>query len=326
MKAAVIHEHGGLDRLVVEEFAEPTMGPTDVLIEVKACALNYLDIFTRRGMPGIKVPMPMITGGDIAGAVLEVGARVEGWAAGDRVLVYPIARGRGMYGETIPGGLCERIAVPADLLMRIPDAVSFERAAALPVAYGTALRMLITRGKVAAGERVLVLGASGGVGTGAVQIAKMLGAEVVACASSAAKAERLKALGADHVIDYVKEDLVEACAVKYGRRAMDVAVNFTGGDTWVQSLRTLKLRGRQLTCGATAGYDPKTDIRFIWTFELEIIGSNGWSRKDQAQLLELVADGKIDPVIDRVMPLTEIVEAERLIEDREAFGKIVIRP
>ncbi len=157
MRAAVIHEHGGLDRLAVEEFPEPVLGPGDVLVEVKACALNYLDIFTRRGMPGIKVPMPMITGGDIAGAVSEVGAQVEGWSRGDRVLVYPIARGRGMYGETIPGGLCERIAVPADLLMRIPDAVSFERAAALPVAYGTALRMLVTRGKVSAGERVLVL-------------------------------------------------------------------------------------------------------------------------------------------------------------------------
>src|ERR1051325_1099162 len=327
MKAAVIHEHGGLDKLKVEEFPEPTLRPNDVLLRVRACALNYLDIFTRRGMPGIKIKMPMITGGDIAGEIVRLGSEVKGWSLSERVLVYPIDRERGgMFGETMPGGLCEYLAVPENLLMRIPVGVSFEKAASLPVAYGTALRMMVTRGKVQSGERVLVLGASGGVGTGAVQIAKMLGAEAVACARSASKAKRLKELGADHVINYAKEDFVKTCADLFGKRSVDVAVNFTGGETWVQSLQTLKFHGRQLTCGATAGYDPKTDLRFIWTFELNIIGSNGWSFKDQGQLLDFVASGKIDPVIDRVMPLSEIVEAERLLEEREAFGKIVIKP
>lgn len=326
MKAAVIYEHGGLDKLKFEDFPEPKLRPGDVLLRVRACALNYLDIFTRRGMPGIKIKMPMITGGDIAGEIAELGEGVKDWSVGERVLVYPIDRNRGMYGETMPGGLCEYLGVPANLLMRIPENVSYEQASALPVAYGTALRMMVTRGQVKAGERVLVLGASGGVGTGAVQLAKMVGAEVVACASSDSKAERLRALGADHVINYAKEDFLEACNAKFGKRSIDVAVNFTGGDTWVKSLQTLKFHGRQLTCGATAGYDPNTDIRFIWTFELNVMGSNGWSFKDQRQLLELVSAGKIDPVIDKVMPLSDIVEAERLLEDREVFGKIVIKP
>jgi alcohol dehydrogenase len=232
----------------------------------------------------------------------------------------------GMMGETLPGGLCERMRVPARQLVRIPDGLSFEKSAALPVAYGTALRMLVTRGQVAAGERVLVLGASGGVGTGCVQIAKMLGAEVVACASSDEKAERLMKLGADHVINYAEEDLVEACSARFGKRGIDVAVNFTGGDTWVQSLKTLRPRGRQLTCGATAGFDPKTDIRFIWTFELSVIGSTGWSIEDQAEILRLTAQGAIDPVIERILPLSETREGERLLEDREVFGKVIIRP
>jgi NADPH:quinone reductase-like Zn-dependent oxidoreductase len=231
-----------------------------------------------------------------------------------------------MIGETIPGGLCEWLAVPERLLIKMPVALSFERAAALPVAYGTALRMLVTRGNVQAGERVLVLGAGGGVGTGCVQIAKMLGAEVIACAGSEEKADRLRSLGADDVINYVEEDLVEACERRYGKRAMDVAVNFTGGDTWVQSLRTLKAHGRQLTCGATAGFDPRTDLRYLWTFELNVIGSNGWTRDDQRRVLEMTARGEIDPVIDRVLPLPDTAEGERLLEERLVFGKVVITP
>ncbi len=327
MKAVVIHEHGGLDNLIFQDFPDPELRSGDVLVKVRAVALNYLDVFTRRGMPGIKIKMPMITGGDIAGEIVELAAGVDGWQIGDRVSIYPIDFDEGgMMGETYPGGLCEYIRVPTRQLLPIPDGVSYEQAAALPVAYGTALRMLATRAQVQAGERVLVLGASGGVGTGCVQIAKMLGAEVVACASTQAKAERLLELGADHVINYSTDDLAKACQALYGKRGIDVAVNFTGGDTWVSSMKTLKINGRQLTCGATAGFNPQTDLRYLWTFELNLLGSTGWLPEDQRQLLELTAQGKIDPVIGKVLPLSDAREGERLIEEREVFGKVVLVP
>lgn len=328
MRAVVINAHGGRDELVyVTDFPDPELSGDDVIVEVEAVSLNFLDVFSRRGMPGIKIPLPHITGGDIAGRIASVSPGVTGWAVDDRVLVYPInvAR-REMMGENVGGGMCELVRVPADQLTRIPDNVSFEDAAALPVAYGTALRMLKTRGGIVANERVLILGASGGVGTGAVQIAKMLGAEVVACASSDAKLEKLRLLGADHVINYVQEDLVAACEQRFGRRGIDVVINFTGGSTWVESLKTLRYQGRMLTCGATAGHDPQEDIRYIWTFELNIMGSNGWSIQDQVELLQLVADSKIVPVIDRVLPLEQACEGHRLLEDREVFGKVVLTP
>ena len=215
----------------------------------------------------------------------------------------------------------------------MPDDVSFEDAAALPVAYGTAHRMLITHKTVEAGERVLVLGASGGVGTGCVLLAKMLGAEVIACASSEEKLARLKALGADQVIDYTKTDWSKWAIETYGkpqRRSydggVDVVINFTGGDTWLPSLRCLKRGGKLLVCGATAGYDPKEDLRYVWSFELKIIGSNSFYDDDLAALMQLIGDGKIKPMIDKVLPLAEAREGLRLIADREVIGKVVVTP
>jgi NADPH:quinone reductase-like Zn-dependent oxidoreductase len=186
--------------------------------------------------------------------------------------------------------------------------------------------MLITRGRLQAGELVLILGASGGVGTGCVQIAKNLKARVIACASSPEKLRRLKELGADHVIDYTKEDFSKRAWELSGKKGVDVLVNYTGGDTWVPSLRTLAKHGRLLTCGATAGYDPKTDIRYIWRREVNIIGANGWTREDLEALLLEVERGTIKPIIDRVFPLAESAEAMRLLEDREVFGKIIVCP
>ncbi|MFZ3359207.1 MAG: zinc-binding dehydrogenase, partial [Xanthobacteraceae bacterium] len=221
----------------------------------------------------------------------------------------------------------------ADQLVAMPAGVSFEDAAALPVAYGTAHRMLITHDTVKAGERVLVLGASGGVGTGCVLLAKMLGAEVIACASSAEKLERLKALGADHVVDYRTTDWSKWAIETYGkpqRRSydggVDVVINFTGGDTWVPSLRCLKRGGKLLVCGATAGHDPKEDLRYVWSFELKIIGSNSFYDDDLAALMALIEAGKIKPVIDKVLPLDEAREGLRLIADREVIGKVVVTP
>ena len=336
MKAAIIENHGGPETVrLMEGFPDPKPAPGEVVLKVAATALNYHDIFTRNGMPGIAVPMPMIMGIDIAGTVTELGEGVEGFRVGDRVLVDPMIRTvrGGLIGEMRHGGLAEFCCVPADQLLPLPEDVSLEQAAALPVAYGTAHRMMVTHGQIKPGERVLILGASGGVGTCCVQLAKMLGAEVIACASTEDKLERLKALGSDHVINYTRADFTKTIWEMFGKPArrtfdggVDVVVNYTGGDTWVKSLRAMKRGGRMLTCGATAGYDPAEDIRYIWTFELKILGSNGWTRDDLKALVELVRTKKIDPVIDTVLPLERARDAIALIEDRKVFGKVLVKP
>jgi len=337
MKAMVVREHGGLEQLKLEpDFPEPRPGEGDVIVRVRASSLNYHDVFTRRGMPGIKLQMPLIMGLDVAGEVLELGADVTDWRVGDRVLVDPINRIEGgLVGETIHGGLAERCRVRAHQLVRIPDGVSFEQAAALPVAYGTARRMMITNGRVTAGEKILILGASGGVGVCCLQLAKIAGATVVACAGSEEKAARLKELGADHVINYTSNDFVKSAYDLYGKpsrrgadadKGFDVVVNYTGGDTWVPSMKCLRVGGRLLTCGATAGFAPTEDIRFIWTFELKIQGSNGWARADIEALLQLVQIGALKVVIQKTFPLEGAGEALRAIEDRQVFGKMVVTP
>lgn len=336
MKAAVIYQHGGPGSIRYEaEFPDPTPGPGEVLVRVEAATLNYHDIFTRRGMPGIKVPMPCIMGIDFAGKIAALGAGVSDWAVGDRVMVDPVDRvgGGGLIGEVRPGGLAEYCAVPTHHIVRLPSAVSYEAAACLPVAYGTALRMMVSIGQIKAGEKVLILGASGGVGTCCVQLAKLAGAEVIVCSSSAEKLARLKQLGADHGIDYTQEDFVKWIHGRYGKPhrrrfdgGVDVVVNFTGGDTWVPSLKAVHRQGRILTCGATAGFDPKEDLRYIWTFELNIRGSNGWMREDLTTLLDLIGSGKLKPVIDRELSLSQANEAFRLLEDRIVFGKVVVKP
>jgi alcohol dehydrogenase len=236
-------------------------------------------------------------------------------------------------GEMLDGGMAEYCLVAADQLVAMPDAVTFEEAASLPVAYGTAHRMLITHATVKAGERVLVLGASGGVGTGCVMLAKLLGAHVIACTSGAEKARALRALGADEVINYREVDFSKWAIEKYGkpqRRSyeggVDVVINFTGGDTWVPSLRCLKRGGKLLVCGATAGHDPKEDLRYVWSFELKIIGSNSFYDDDLSGLMRLIAERRIKPVIDKVLPLDQAKEGLRLIQDREVIGKVVVTP
>jgi NADPH:quinone reductase-like Zn-dependent oxidoreductase len=336
MKAAVIYEHGGPGSIRYEAgYPDPKVGAGEVLVRVKAATLNYHDIFTRRGMPGIKVPMPCIMGIDFAGDIAALGAGVNDWMVGDRVMIDPVDRvgGGGLIGEVRPGGLAEYCAVPTHNLVRLPSSVSYEAAACLPVAYGTALRMMVTIGQVKAGEKVLILGASGGVGTCCVQLAKLAGAEVIVCASSTEKLARLQDLGADYGIDYSREDFVKWVYTKYGKPhrrrfdgGVDVVVNFTGGDTWVPSLRALHRQGRLLTCGATAGFDPKEDLRYIWTFELKILGSNGWMREDLTTLLDLISSGELKPIIDRALSLPEANEAFRLLEDRIVFGKVIVAP
>jgi NADPH:quinone reductase-like Zn-dependent oxidoreductase len=236
-------------------------------------------------------------------------------------------------GEMIHGGLAEKCLVAQHQLIRIPAGVTYEDAASLPVAYGSAHRMLVTHKTVKTGDRVLVLGASGGVGTACVMLAKMLGAEVIACASTQDKLNRLKELGADEVINYKEIDFSRWAVEKYGKPqrrtydgGVDVLINFTGGDTWQPSLRCVKRCGKILVCGATAGYDPKEDLRYIWSFELQIIGSNSFYDENLQELLQLIQQGKMKPIIDKVLPLERAVEGLRMIENREVFGKVVINP
>ena len=336
MKALVLREHGVGGLHYETDFPDPAPGAGDVVVRVRAAALNYHDIFTRRGMPGIKIPMPAIMGLDVAGEIAAVGPEVAGWRVGNRVLGDPINRVEGgLVGETVHGGLAEYCRLREHQLVKIPDGVGFEEAAALPCAYGTARRMMFTNGRVTAGEKVLILGASGGVGVCCVQLAKLAGATVIAATGSAEKADALRGLGADDTINYMQEDFVQEIYARYGKparrgagsdRGVDVVVNYTGGDTWTRSLRVLRLGGRMLTCGATAGYDPAEDIRFIWTFELQILGSNGWAREDIAALLDMVRAGRLKAVVDATYPLERAAEALARLEDRRVFGKLVIVP
>jgi NADPH:quinone reductase-like Zn-dependent oxidoreductase len=334
MRALVLRTHGGLENLdIVGDYPVPQVAEGHVVIRVRASSFNYHDVFTVRGMPGIKVPMPVIIGLDMAGEIAEVGPGVTGWKAGDRVLVNPVNKKKGLMGEMLDGGMAEYCLVAADQLVAMPAGVSFEEAASLPVAYGTAHRMLITHKTIEKGERVIVLGASGGVGTGCVILAKLLGAHVIACASSDEKLRRLTEMGADEAVDYTKTDWSKWAVEKYGkpqRRSyeggVDVVINFTGGDTWHPSLRCLKRGGKLLVCGATAGYDPKEDLRYVWSFELKIIGSNSFYDEDLKGLMDLIQQGEMKPVIDKVLPLEQAREGLRLIQDREVIGKVVVTP
>jgi len=333
MRALILDEHGDVDKLRVGEKPMPKAIAQHVVIRVRASSFNYHDVFTVRGMPGIKVPLPVVIGLDMAGEIVEVGDDVEGWQVGARVLVNPLNRKKGLMGEMLDGGMAEYCLVAADQLIAMPDEVSFEQAASLPVAYGTAHRMLVTHKTIKAGDRVVILGASGGVGTGCVVLAKMLGAEVVAAAGSADKAERLKALGADHVINYKEVDFSKWVVEKYGKPqrrnyegGADVVINFTGGDTWVPSLKCIKRGGSLLVCGATAGHDPKEDLRYIWSFEIRVIGSNSFYDDNLSALMELIRTKQISVQIDKVLPLEQAAEGLRMIRDREVLGKIVVTP
>ena len=301
MKAVVYKAHGGPENIAVATLDDPAPPPGDVLVRVRAVALNGFDPMILAGIPGLKTPMPHVPGGDIAGEVAGFGEGAEGglWKKGQRVLVNPYIVGRGMMGETARGGACELVSVPSTHLLRIPDEVSFEEAAALPVAYGTALRMMVTRGRVRRGESVLVLGATGGVGTCCVQLAKLLGCRVVAVTSSTAKAEKLRGIGADDVINSAEGD-------------------------WTKAYRVLKRGGRMLTCGATNGYAPPEDIRYLWSFEYEIVGSNGWSMEDLGTLLAMASDGRMKPIIHSVRPLERFVESYSDLVERRVFGKAVL--
>ena len=334
MRALVLKTHGDFSNLeLVGDYPVPQPIGGHAVIRVRASSFNYHDLFTVKGMPGIRVPLPVIIGLDMAGEIAELGDGVRTWKIGDRVLVNPVNKKKGLMGEMLDGGMAEYCLVSADQLIAIPDRVTFAEAASLPVAYGTAHRMLITHNTVKKGDKVLVLGASGGVGTACVILGKLLGAEVIACASSDEKLLRLKELGAAETVNYSKVDWSKWAVEKYGkpqRRSydggVDVVINFTGGDTWVPSLRCIKRGGKLLVCGATAGHDPKEDLRYVWSFEINIQGSNSFYDEDLRALMDLIQEGKMKPAIDKVVPLDQAIGGLRLLRDREVIGKVVVEP
>jgi alcohol dehydrogenase len=323
MLAAVIERQGEIANLAVRDWPDPMPGPGEVLVAVHAVGLNHLDIFVRRGMPGFPVKTPFISGGDIAGEVAAVGQGVTRWRAGDRVAVNPMTPA-GMMGEEVQGGMAQFCTVPETHLVRIPDGIDFVTAAAVPINFGTALRMLDTIGNLQPGELVLVVGASGGVGTAALQLAKQRGARTIAVTRGADKVKALEVLAPDLIVDSAAEDFSRAAWRFSGKTGVDVVLNYTGGDTWVPSLRTLRQRGRLVTCGATAGYDPPEDIRYIWVRELQVLGSNGYTQQDIERAFEIVAAGGAKPLISHVLDIHQVQEAHRLLESREVVGKVVL--
>ncbi len=323
MKAVVIEKQGSIDNLNYRDWPDPVIGDTDVLIRVRAVSLNHLDIFVRRGMPGFPVPMPFISGGDIAGRIVACGSAVKNWRVGDRVAVNPKVPG-GMMGEEVQGGMAELVCVPATHLIRMPDQMDYVTAASIPINFGTALRMLVTIGNLQRGELVLIIGASGGVGTACIQLCHNMGARVIAVTRGAEKVKALSGIGADHVLDMDASDFSKESWRISEKKGVDLVINYTGGSTWVPCLRAMRRRARLVTCGATEAYDPKTDIRFIWIRELQILGSTGYTQQDIERAFEIVAAGDAKPIISSVLDISQAREAHRQVEEREVIGKVVL--
>jgi len=340
MKAALFRQHGGPEVLEIAEVSDPVPGPGEVLVRVRAAALNHLDVWLRRGLPTMMVPLPHIGGGDVCGVAAALGAGAKGGKEGDRVVVNPgISCGRclrclsgddnlcpayHLVGEQRWGGQAELLVVPVANIAAAPDGPSDAELAALPIAYMTVWHMLVDKARLRMGETVLVLGAGAGVGVAAVQIAKLHGATVIAAASSAAKLERARALGADDTIDYAAEDLGAALKRLVGRRGVDVVVEHTGSPTFAAVVKACAKGARIVTCGATGGHEVSLDLRYVFWRQLQILGSTMAPKGRLLQLLELVAARRLVPVVDRIIPLEQVAAAHRALESRTVFGKIVL--
>ncbi|MBA2245014.1 MAG: alcohol dehydrogenase catalytic domain-containing protein [Gemmatimonadetes bacterium] len=341
MRAAIFHEHGGPEQLRIEEVPRPEPGPGEVLVEVRAAAMNHLDLWVRRGLP-IEITMPHIGGSDVAGVIAEVGSGVTGVTVGERVVVNPslwcgrcrwCIRGEEslcvhyrILGEHTNGGFAEFVAVPATNVYPLPESISFEAAAALPVSYQTAWRALITRAALRAGEDVLVLGASGGTAIATIQIAKLAGARVFAVTSGAESVARVRELGADLVYDRTEVDFSREVYRETGKQGVDVVVEGIGEATWTPSLRALAPNGRLVNYGATTGSKVVSDLRLIFWKQLQIIGTTMASRSEFEAMLRVALRGEIRPVIDIVLPLDQVREAHERLEAGDQFGKIVLVP
>lgn len=340
MRAAIFHQHGGPEVMRVEELPEPTPRPHEVLVQVRAAALNRVDKWVRDGWPGLKLALPHIPGCDAAGVVAAVGAAVSGWRPGDRVAINA-SLGCGecldclagqdnlcarwhLLGETLPGLAAERVAVPARQLLRLPDEVAFEQAAAVGLVFQTAWHSLITRGGLRPGETVLVVGAAGGVNTAAIQIAKLAGATVYVVGSNARKLELARSLGADVLLDRSQVDWGREIFRLTGRRGVDVVVDNVGADTLMTSLRAARRGGRVLTVGNSSGPRFELDNRYLFARHVSLIGSTMSTRAEFAAVMNLFFAGRLRPVIDVVRPLADVRAAYEQFERGDVLGKIVL--
>ena len=342
MKAVSFEQHGGPEVLKFTEGPDPKIKANEVLIEVRACALNHLDVWVRGGLPGIKIPLPHILGNDVAGVVREVGELVTWVKPGDEVMVQPglscghcdqCLAGRDnmcdeydIIGYRTDGGYAELLAVPGVNVIPKPKDLSWPEAAALPLVTLTAWHMLVTQARVQPGEAVLVHAAGSGVGSLGIQIAKLRGARVIATASSDDKLAKARELGADETINYTRDDWPKEVKKLTNGKGVDVVFEHTGAETWPGSIVSLKKGGRLVTCGATSGFDARTDLRQVFYRHLTILGSMMGSKAELLAAMKFVEAGQIRAVVDRTLPLAEARTAHELMEDRAQFGKLVLLP
>jgi len=340
MKAIIFKQHGGPDVLEPAEVSNPHTKPDEVLIEVRACALNHLDVWVRNGLPGIKIPLPHILGCDVAGVIREAGELVTWVNRGDEVMIQPGVSCRhcaaclaghdnmcdeyDIIGYRRDGGYAEFVAVPGVNVIPKPPDLSWPDAAALPLVTLTAWHMLVARADVQPGEDVLVHAAGSGVGSAGIQIARLRGARVIATASSDDKLQKARDLGASETVNYSSEDWPKQIKRLTGGRGVDVVFEHTGAATWPGSILSLKQGGRLVTCGATSGFDARTDLRHVFYRHLTILGSMMGSKADLLAAMQFIASGQIRAVVDRVLPLSEARKAHELMEDRAQFGKLVL--
>jgi 2-desacetyl-2-hydroxyethyl bacteriochlorophyllide A dehydrogenase len=340
MKAALFRQHGGPDKLSYEDLPIPTIGLDDVLVRVKACALNHLDLWVRQGNPAYPMPVPHVLGSDVAGIVEQVGSNVDSVTVGQRVFVSPgiscwkceyclagrdnFCRSYSLLGAMMHGGYAEYVKVPFRNVLPIPENLSFEQAAAFPLVSVTASHMLFALAGLQHGETVLIMGAGSGVGMMAVQMAKLAGARVLTTVGSDDKIPRAVILGADAVINHAKEKVADRVKLLTEGRGVDVVIEHIGPEVWDSSLESLAKGGRLITCGATTGGDVKLNLRYVFSRQLTIKGSYMGTRAELVKAAELMGQGRLISVIDRTFPLQQARAAQELMESRRFFGKIVL--
>ena len=323
MKAVRIHEDGGPEVLRYEDAPDPVAGPGEVLIGLRAASLNHLDVWLRRGLPS--APKPRILGADGAGVVVALGEGVDRFREGDEVVINPgLDEGARIVGEHMDGTHAELIALPADYIYPLPDGLTFEQAAAFPLVFETAYRMLVTRGGLQEGEWVFVWGIGGGVATAAMQIAKALGARVIVTSSSDEKLARARELGADATVNHAEADVAAAVREATGGHGADIVVEHVGEATWKTSLQVAASGGRVAVCGATSGPNPPANLHRIWWKQLTVLGSTMGTQADFQAVYELVASGRAEPVVDRAFPLAEAAAAHEHLEAGRQLGKVVL--
>lgn len=340
MKAIVFHQHGAPDVLKYEDAPEPALRANDVLVRVKACALNHLDLWVRRGLPNVPIPLPHIPGSDVAGEIAKIGPDVTNVRVGQKVVLAPLVscgkcpaclagldnycRQATNLGYMINGGCAEFVRAPEVNCLPYPENLKWEEAAAIPLVFQTAWHMLISRAQLQPGEDVLILGAGSGVGTAAIQIAKFFGARVITTAGSEEKLAKAKELGADHLINHKSQKIRDEVRRITNKRGVNVVFEHVGTATWEDSFASLAPAGRLVTCGATTGYDAKVDLRFLFSRQLSLLGSYMGTKSELHTVMKLVSVGKLKPVVDRVFPLTEAAAAHAYLESGSQFGKVVL--